>query len=194
MKNIDFPTRKSFEQDFIFRWNILFTLKYQQATLQEFFDFNEKNPEEQYLELAEIMTKQIPYTFIEKILKRIFKYYRTRFERSIEVEKVVHNIQKNRFRVYESIFQEYDAKRAKKWNWKGFFATGLKYICQWYSTSISEVMNTLTLEQFLYLSDGLRYEVNEATKEWKTINNYALRDKEWAKKRAEETRKAFNIK
>lgn len=194
MKNIDFPTRKTFEQDFIFQDKILFTLKYQQATLQEFFDFNEKNPEEQYLELAEILTRQIPYTFIEKILKKLFKYYRTRFERSIDVEKVVQNIQKNRFRVYESIFKEYDEKRAKKWNWKGFFAKGLKDICQWYSTSIWEVMNTLTLEQFLYLSDGLRYEENDSTKGGKSINNYALRDKEWAKKRAEETRKAFNIK
>jgi len=46
----DFPTRKTFEQDFIFQDKILFTLKYQQATLQEFFDFNEKKPEDQYIE------------------------------------------------------------------------------------------------------------------------------------------------
>lgn len=194
MNKFEFPTRKNFEQDFIFQDKILFTLKYKQATLQEFFDFYEKTPEDQFIELAEIIVEQIPYTLFQKILKKIFPWYRTAFQKAIDIEKVVKNIQANRFRIYESIFKEYDEKQAKKGTGKWFFATGLKQICSWYATSISEVMNTLTLEQFLYLSDGLRFEANEMSKEGKWINKYALRDTEGAKKRAEETRKAFNQK
>jgi hypothetical protein len=52
-------------------------------------------------------------------------------------------------------------------------------------------MEYLTLEQFLWLSDGLRYEANLHTKEGKNENNLALIDKEAVKRRAEETRKAF---
>lgn len=194
MKKFDFPTKKHFEQDFIFRDKILFTLRYEQATLREFFDFYDKNAEEQFIELAEIIIKQIPFTWYQKIIKKILPWYRTSFEKALDMEKMVMNIQANRFRIYESIFKEYDEKQARKAGSKWFFATGLKQICSWYATSISEVMNTLTLEQFLYLSDGLRFEVNEMTKEGKWINKYALRDTGGAKKRAEETRKAFNIK
>lgn len=189
MKAFDFPTKKNFEQDFIFRGKVFFTLKYKQATLEEFFDFYGKSPEEQYQELYDILDSQIPRNPMQKILA--YFGYKTRFEKALEKQEIIQNIQKNRFRIYDSIFTEIDSKKVKKvWKW-GLFSASLKAICSGYNTSIREVMEYLTLEQFLWLSDGLRYEANLHTKEGKNENNLALIDKEAVKRRAEETRKAF---
>lgn len=113
MKAFDFPTKKNFEQDFIFRGKVFFTLKYKQATLQEFFDFYALTPEEQYLELRTIIETQIPFFFWQKIIKKIFPRYKTKFEKALNIEEIVQNIQKNRFRIYESIYSELDAKKGK---------------------------------------------------------------------------------
>lgn len=113
MKAFDFPTKKNFEQDFIFNGKVFFTLKYTQATLQEFFDFYALSPENQYLELREIVESQISYSFWQRVLKKVLRGYKTKFEIAIDIDNIIQNVQKNRFRIYDSIFTELDIKKAK---------------------------------------------------------------------------------
>lgn len=189
----DFPNKKTFEQDFISeKWKLLFVLRYEQATLEEFFEFYRKSEIDQKMELYQIIKDCIPYSFFQKILKKILPWYRVKLERNIKYQQIVEDIQNNRFRIHESIFDEYDKKKWKGWKGSGkwLFTSTLQSICSQYCTPISEIMN-LTLEQFFYLSDGLRFTANEMTKEWQAINNYALRDTKKAQESAERIRKAF---
>jgi hypothetical protein len=191
----DFPEKKVFEQDFFsIDWETLFTLRYEQATLREFFEFTWKSIVEQTLELYEIIYLHIPFTFWQKVIKFFVKSYKTKLEKSLDFEKIAENIQRNRFRMYESIFTEYNKKNQwwKKWG-KSIFSSLLKKVCSEYNSPISEVLN-LTLEQFFYLYDWILFWENEKTKEGKNINNYATRDVEWAKKLSEKLRKEFNQK
>jgi hypothetical protein len=191
----DFPEKKVFEQDFFsIDWKTLFTLRYEQATLREFFEFTWKSIVEQTLELYEVIYLHIPFTFWQKFIKLFVKSYKTKLEKSLDFEKIAENIQRNRFRMYESIFTEYNKKNQwwKKWG-KSIFSSLLKKVCSEYNSPISEVLG-LTLEQFFYLYDWIIFWENEKTKEGKSINNYATRDVEWAKKLSEKLRKEFNQK
>ena len=52
-----FPVKKTFYQDFLNKkWDIVFTLKYEQATIQEYYDYLSKNSEDQAKELYEIFS------------------------------------------------------------------------------------------------------------------------------------------
>lgn len=192
----DFPNIKTYEQDFILKskkTKHLFTLRYKQATLWEYFEFYSKTPQEQFLELYEIIRWQIPYTLKEKILKKLFRWYKTKLEKLIDYDKIVINIMNNRFRIYESIFSKVKAK-GKKWD-KWLLSVSLLKVCKHYSTSLSDLLNNFTLEQFFWLLDWVVYNTNSQYKEGQKMNKEALQDKEEIKKRAEQTKKAFeNIK
>jgi hypothetical protein len=62
------------------------------------------------LELYEVIYLHIPFTFWQKFIKLFVKSYKTKLEKSLDFEKIAENIQRNRFRMYESIFTEYNKK------------------------------------------------------------------------------------
>jgi len=189
----NYPAKKTYQQDFILKGkktSHLFTLTYEQATLWEYFEFYWKTPQEQFNELLEIVKSQIPYTFLEKILKKIFKWYQTKIEKLIDYDKLVINIMNNRFRTYDSIFSKVKVK-GKKWD-KWLLSVSLLKVCKHYSTSLSDLLNNFTLEQFFWLLDWVVYNQNSQYKEWQTMNKEALTDKKEIKQRAEQTKKAFS--
>lgn len=57
--------------------------------------------------------------------------------------------------------------------------------------SPTDLFENYTLEQFMWLQDWIIFNMNEQDKEWQTENQIALVDKEEVKRRAEETRRAF---
>lgn len=190
----DFPLKKDFHKEFYDKtWKTLFILKYKQATLEEFLEFSKKNIVEQTIELYDIIHSQLPFTFLQKVYKIFFLWYKTKIERSIKYEEIALEIQNNKFKMHKSIFEEYDKKNkgGKNKGWKNIFANSIKTICKEYNLNIDEVLN-LTLEQFFYLYDWVRFYENSKTKEWISINNFATRDVDEAKKTAEKIRKAFN--
>jgi hypothetical protein len=94
------------------------------------------------------------------------------------------NIIANRFRTSKSIFD---------WEKGGKFlpSAWLSIVCQEYNISPTELLKNHTLEQYTWMIDWIIYKWNEQTKEWKAKNKWATRDKDWAKRRAEETKKYF---
>lgn len=185
------PVRKEFEQDVVFGWDVYFTLKYRQATLQEFFDYYSKSPEEQRDEMVNLIQRQVPYTKFQKFLKKF--WIDTAFDKYVNFENLIISVIDNRFRLYKSIYSEIDKRdNNKTQNKKGFFVSSLRQVCKDYSISPNELFNEYTLEQFFALLDWIRYSNNQTTKEWQSINKMAMIDKEAIKKRAEETKQAFN--
>lgn len=194
MKNTEFPLKKNFEQDFISEnWQALFTLKYTQATMEEYHEFFQQSDNERQEELYEFIKKQLPLTLSEKILTFIFwKRFRGKVERSLDIEKMCMNIIENRFRTYESVYTKTEHLRTTKTaNRKVLFSANLSMVCQKYCISPTELFKNFTLEQYIWLQDWIIFNSNEADAEWQTENKMALVDKDEVKARAEETRKAF---
>jgi len=184
--NTEYPLKKTFEQDFLTEDGAnLFTLRYEQATMAEYHDFLSLGTDEQFLSVYSIIKQQIALLWWERIVFSIFNGYIPRSERWIDMEKVIVNVIANRFRTHKSIFEE-----SKKWG-KFLPSAGLAIVCQEYNLSPHELYNNYTLEQYTWMIDGIIYKGNEQTKEGQAKNKWALRDKEWAKKRAEETKKYF---
>lgn len=193
MKSTEFPLKKIFEQDFLSEnWCNLFTLKYQQATMKEYHEFFAQTHEDQMQELYLIVKKQIPLTFLEKILSLIFRWLRWKIERSLDIDVMIQNILENRFRTYESVYTK--TAHLRKWgnsNKKALFSAGLSIVCQKFCMSPTDLFENYTLEQFMWLQDWVMFNINEWDKEWQMENQVALVDRDEVKKRAEETRKAF---
>lgn len=195
MKNTEFPLKKNFSQDFISEdWKTLFTLTYDQATIEEYHEFFHQNLDQRMRELYLIIKRQIPLSLIEKMLTVIFgKNFRGKVERSLNLENMCLNILENRFRTYESIYKWVEHLRENSGNSdkKVLFSANLSLVCQKYCMSPSELFKNFTLEQYMWLQDGIIFNINESDKKWQAENQLALVDKEEVKKRAEETRKAF---
>lgn len=195
MKNTEFPLKKNFSQDFISQdGKALFTLAYDQATIEEYHEFFHQNLDQRMRELYAIIKKQLPLSFIEKILKTIFWHnFRGKIERSLNMENICLNILENRFRTYESVYKWVEHLRENGGNTdkKVLFSANLSLVCQKYCMSPSELFKNFTLEQYIWLQDGIIFNMNESDKKWQAENQLALVDKEEVKKRAEETRKAF---
>lgn len=52
----------------------------------------------------------------------------------------------------------------------------------------------ITLEQYMWMMDGIIFSNNEMTKEGQAINKYAIIDKDEVKKRAERTKQLFSTR
>lgn len=189
MKN-NFPIKKTFVQPFLnIKWKLLFTLKYEQASIWEYYEYINKSPEEQSMELYNILIKQIKLSFFEKIFKYINKNYQWKIEKLINFEDIMVWIFKNRYRFYESIFiwlRKTDRKN--KWSIESAW---LSNICKWYNVSPTDLLKNYTLEQYFWFLDWLEWISNSMTDEWIAINNMAIIDKEAVKKRADETKAKF---
>jgi hypothetical protein len=114
MNKTDYPVKKTFTQDFILKNKTLFTLEYEQATIEEFFEFNRSDKSDQANLIYEMINKQIPCTFLDKIKKLINKNYKNKIQKIINYEKIILNIVANKFRTYESVFSDIDKRAAKK--------------------------------------------------------------------------------
>jgi methyl coenzyme M reductase alpha subunit len=74
-KYLDFPIKKIFKEDFVNKkGKVIFTLEYEQATLEEYFEFNQKSEEEQGLEIYNLVHQKIPLTIFERFLKLFFPH------------------------------------------------------------------------------------------------------------------------
>lgn len=74
MKKTEYPLRKNYEQDFLSeKGRKLFTLKYQQATMEEYHEFFALSETDRIKQLYDIFHRQCPLSFTEKILAFIFK-------------------------------------------------------------------------------------------------------------------------
>lgn len=184
-----FPIKKSFEKDFInIKWKILFTLRYDQASLFEYYEFISKSHEEQTQELLNILYKNIKFKGFDRIRKSFNPFYETKLEKSINVAEILNDIMKNRYRVSKSIFEGLRSKKNSKW---AIESVWLANICQKYNISPTDLMQNYTLEQYFWLLDWIERISNSMSKEWEAINMTAIIDKESIKKRAEETKAKF---
>lgn len=190
--NTNFPLKKTFEQDFItINGKNLFTLKYEQATIKEYYEYLNYSPQEQARELLNILRKCIKYSLKDKIMLFLNKDYVTDFEKNLNIEEVFGSIFANRFRIHKSIF-EWKRQKGKKWWSKGSIdSVWLSAICKEYNISPTDLMENYTLEQYFWFLDWIEWSNNTMTKEWQATNDLALIDKEAVKSRADETRARF---
>lgn len=174
----NFPSKKKFTKKFFSEnWKFLFSISYEQATLEEYFEFFEMSEKERQSTLVEIILNQIPLKFYEKIIKKFFPLYLPLFARKLPLEELCLEILQNKFRSHASIFENIHKKKTKKSAYEntwGLFSTSLSIICEKYNISVLDAVKNLTLEQFLYLQDGAIFILNMQTEEWQKINNYAL--------------------
>lgn len=193
----NFPSRKTFIKKFFTeKWKFLFELKYQQATLWEYYEFFEKSDKERELELIELILSQIPQKIWEKPLAKIFPHYLPKIARHLDFEELCTEILQNKFRMHESIFTEVHEKKQKNnagsnkevvW----IPSAIISLVCEKYNISILDVINNLTLEQFLWLQDGVTFLLNAQTEEWQKENSYAMRGNKKSSTNWEEVRKQF---
>ena len=134
--------------------------------------------------------KQIPLSIFEKVLNAIFPGYQWKFERSMDMESEITEVMQNKFRVYKSVYDEVNKRKWESWK-KFLYSANLAIVCQKYCISPIELFKEFTLEQYMWLQDWIVFLANEIDDEWKMENQIALIDKEEVKKRAQETRKAF---
>ncbi len=197
MIKTDFPVKKTFSQDFITKDNkTLFTIKYEQATLWEYYEFILKTPTEQTLEIYNIFRSQIPLTWKDKIFLYFNKNYVTDFEQKVDLESVVWSIMANRFRGHKSIFSEVKKRKLKpsenKVKLKGSIdQSGHKSVCSTFNIPHKDLLEYYTLEQYLWFLDGVEWDNNTMTDEGIAINNEAIKDVDAIKERAKKIRESL---
>lgn len=186
----NFPNKKVFHQDFLnTKKKNIFTLKYDQATIWEYYEYINKTPDEQNIELYNILKSQIKYNLKDKILKYFIPYYINKIERGLKVEEIIISIFQNRYRFYESIFTW--IRKVDKKNKGAIDSVWLSNICKSYNMSPTDLMKNYTLEQYFWFLDWIEWINNSSDKEWQAINNFAIIDRKAVKQRAEETKKKF---
>ena len=189
------PPKKIFEQPILdTKWRIVFTLKYEQATLREFYEFYAlSNIEQSQLVFNEIRS-QIPCNIFERILKKIFKWYTTRLECNTNFNTIAHTYILNRFRNNKSIFD--DTRLNKPSKNKYLVRNTLAHACQFWNLSLTELLDNYTVEQFGRLLDWYVFDINSQSKEGQKINNYCLVDRDKLRQDAKTTREImekFNL-
>lgn len=193
MKKTEFPLRKTFKKEVLIlkKWKIWrrFDYSYKQATISEFHEFFWKSQEEQITELYDEIHRQIPLSHFERFLS-IFFNIRWKIERNIDIEKEIFEMMENKFRTYQSIFSW---TQEGSW-WPSLYSANVAIICQKYCISPIALFEGFTIEQYIWLQDGVIFLANSADENWKIENKKAVTDKEAIKKRAEATRQAFESK
>lgn len=122
------------------------------------------------MELIEFILSQIPKNSLEKLLAKIFPYYLPKIARKLDFEKLCTEILQNKFLLYESIFSEIYEKKQKNNSGSnnetlGIPQVSLSLVCEKYNMSVLDAIHTLTLEQFLWLQDGVTFLLNAQTEE-----------------------------
>jgi hypothetical protein len=183
MKNQDFPIKKTFSVDFMYEGKKVFTFTFEQATIMEYYEFFALSTEARVQFMYDMIYKQCPKSFIEKITKRVPRYMS-----GMKLEQVMKMIIENRFRTYTSIYEGENTKKGGK----SLLASNMSYVCQKYVIDPLTLFERYTWEQYLWMMDGVIWQGNEMSKEGQIRNKSAIIDKEAVKKRAEETKKAFS--
>lgn len=196
MNRTDFPLKKTFEQEFITEeWDLLFILKYEQATIEEYEEMMFLPVEKQMQKIILFVRKQIKLEWWETIIRKFYPAYVSRLERSLDIWLMAKNVLINKFRTYKSIFDDLPPIFQKKWQArKWLYSANLSGICQKYNISVVELRKNITLEQYMWMIDWIIFSNNEMSEEWQKMNKYALIDKDEMKKRAEETKKLFSTR
>lgn len=193
MKKTEFPLKKTFEQEFIAEnWRSLFVLTYDQATISEYDEFMFLGSEHQIRSIINMVRKQIPLNFFQRVIHYFLPLYTFSIERSIDMNLIVKNVMINKFRSYESIFDDVPSYMFKKNdNQKGLYSSNISAVCNAYHISISDLRDKMTLEQYFWMVDGINFQWNQHSKEGKAINNMALVDRKAISERTEKTKQAF---
>lgn len=181
------PPKKTFEQPILdTQGKLIFTLKYEQATLREMYEFIALDEEEQSKLVLDEIRSQIPCSFIDKILKKIFKGHLTSIERNTDFTVIIKKYLLNKFRNNDSIYN--DARLSKNSKNKYLVRNTLAHACQFWNLSLTELLDNYTVEQFGRLLDWYVFDMNSQSKEWQKINNFCLVDREKAREWAKTTR------
>ena len=192
MTTQNFPSKKKFTKKFYREhWKFLFSISYEQATLEEYFKFFEMSEKDREIFLIEKILSNIPLRFYEKILKKIFPNFLPKRFLVLDFENIVTKMLSEIFTTHESIFVNIKSNE-KNSSGQMLFSASMAIICEKYHISIIEAIKTLTLEQFLWLQDGAMYLMNAQTEEWQKINNYAVGRNKKSSHNWEEIRKKFN--
>lgn len=91
--------------------------------------------------------------------------------------------------MYDSIYTE-KGKKGKS----GLYSANLSLVCKSYSIAPHDLYKHYTLEQYLWMLDGIIFQANEMTKEGQAKNKAALIDKEAIRLRTEKTKSLFRTK
>lgn len=115
-------------------------------------------------------------------------------ERELDIALIIRNVLANKFRAYKSIFDALpENKNRAKGSSGGLESANLAIVCQRYNIDLFTLRRNATVEQYLWLLDGIVYLNNEMDgDEGKAKNIYCTVDREAAAKRAKETKDAFN--
>lgn len=149
MKKTDFPLKKTFEQDFITEsGKTLFTLRYEQATLNEYHEFFHLSEEDRIKEIYFMIRKQLKRTLFERFMDFIGKEVVYKSEQQVDMPLLFRNVVANRFRMYESIY----TKKGNKGK-SGLYSANLSMVCQKYCIAPHDLYARYTLEQYLWLMD-----------------------------------------
>ena len=195
-KYFDFPVKKVFREEFVDRkGKVIFILEYEQATLNEYLEFNQKSQEEQALELYNFIHKQIPLFLFEKFFKLFNGNYIGKIEKRLNIDDLCIKIFQNKFRVYKSIYSGSNKipRIPKKFyeNVPVIMSASIANICEKYIISPLELLQNYTLEQYMWLNDWLIFIWNSLTEEGKKQNYNALVDKEWKKNNLKKVKEIF---
>lgn len=198
MKYINFPAKKSYEQDILdIKWKKLFTFSYDQASIEEYHEYISLTSWEQISFCIWELQKHIPNTFFQKVCK--YFWFSQSIERKILTDFFLdkdkfwiflETFLSNKFRKYTSIFEWINTGSSDNDVW--IYNSNVKIICTEYNISWPlDLFKNYTLEQYYWMLDGILFESNKYSKEWKWVNKQAIIDKQEVKRRAEETKKAF---
>jgi len=169
MKKWAFPLKKTFVQDFYSaNWKKLLSIKYEQATIMQYYEYINKSYEEQIEEIQEIIKPIFKKNLWQKIRFFFDRNYQTKLEKWADIEWLIMSIIWNKYRWYESIFTDvkkrfWNKKPSSKW---AIDSIWLLIICKNYKMSPTDLLNNYTLEQYLWLLDGIERYNNAQTKKW----------------------------
>lgn len=96
--------------------------------------------------------------------------------------------------MYKSIYEGKTSNNGKGKPKVGLYSANLSVVCQKYCIPPHDLYRHYTLEQYLWLLDGVIYQSNEMTKEGQAENRIAMLDKEAIRLRTEATKAAFRNK
>lgn len=143
--------------------------------------------------LVDLIRGQIRLSFWEKVQRFFSKNFVSKVERELDMPLIIRNVLANKFRAYKSIYDVLpENKNRAKGSGGGLESANLAIVCQRYNTDLFTLRKNATVEQYLWLLDGIIYLNNEMDDEGKAKNTYVTVDRDAAAKRAKETREAFN--
>lgn len=153
------PIKKKYIKDIVDeKWNKVATLRYDQASMYEWYKFVEWT--DMNLEILKIINKGIEWIVQEqKSQDKIIM--------SLVTQKFLDELYETRYKTHDSIYKE-------KWGRKTIQQSNIIYVCKELNISPHELLHDYTMEEFGRYIDGLVYNANEGSEKGKVKNNQAL--------------------